>query len=102
MSLIERIKETESQAETIKADAQKEVEAMLIKVKQENERTIQEMYNELDIEIQTLKQETLEKIAMLESNRQEECQLLCSKYETLSKNHLDETVDFIIKKVITS
>lgn len=102
MSIVEKIKETEEQAELLKKSAEREVEEMLVRVNHDNENKVQEMLNELDVEIKKLSQNTLETIRAMEREEQAKSKELCDKCDVLAKAHQDEAVDFILKKVMAS
>lgn len=102
MSLVERIKETEQKAEEIKICAEKEVEEMIAKANQENEELVNQMLAQTNDQIRKQNQETLEIIKNLEKKSQIRCEEICNQSVTSANNHLEETVEFIIKKVIAS
>lgn len=102
MTILEKINETEQKAETIKLEAKQEVSEMLEKVNKENLLKTEEMMNEAKRQVQKMYEENDSIIKELVATSVKESDEINTNNQNLAKIHLNETVDFIMKKVIDS
>ena len=102
MTILEKINETEQKAETIKLEAKQEVSEMLEKVNKDNLLKTEEMMNEAKRQVQKMYEENDSIIKELVATSVKESDEINTNNQKLAKIHLNETVDFIMKKVIDS
>lgn len=102
MTILEKINETEQKAETIKLEAKQEVSEMLEKVNRDNLLKTEEMMNEAKRQVQKMYEENDSIIKELVATSVKESDEINTNNQNLAKIHLNETVDFIMKKVIDS
>lgn len=102
MTILEKINETEQKAETIKLEAKQEVSEMLEKVNKDNLLKTEEMMNEAKRQVQKMYEENDNIIKELVAASVKESDEINTSNQNLAKIHLNETVDFIMKKVIDS
>ena len=102
MTILEKINETEQKAETIKLEAKQEVSEMLEKVNKDNLLKTEEMMNEAKRQVQKMYEENDSIIKELVATSVKESDEINTNNQNLAKIHLNETVDFIMKKVIDS
>lgn len=102
MTILEKINETEQKAETIKLEAKQEVSEMLEKVNKENLLKTEEMMNEAKRQVQKMYEENDSIIEELVATSVKESDEINTNNQNLAKIHLNETIDFIMKKVIDS
>lgn len=102
MTILEKINETEQKAETIKLEAKQEVSEMLEKVNKDNLLKTEEMMNEAKRQVQKMYEENDNIIKELVAASVKESDEINTNNQNLAKIHLNETVDFIMKKVIDS
>lgn len=102
MTILEKINEAEQKAETIKLEAKQEVSEMLEKVNKENLLKTEEMMNEAKRQVQKMYEENDSIIKELVATSVKESDEINTNNQNLAKIHLNETVDFIMKKVIDS
>ena len=102
MTILEKINETEQKAETIKLEAKQEVSEMLEKVNKDNLLKTEEMMNEAKRQVQKMYEENDIIIKELVDASVKESDKININNQNLAKIHLNETVDFIMKKVIDS
>ena len=102
MTILEKINETEQKAETIKLEAKQEVSEMLEKVNKDNLLKTEEMMNDEKKQVQKMYEENDIIIKELVDASVKESDKININNQNLAKIHLNETVDFIMKKVIDS
>ena len=102
MTILEKINETEQKAETIKLEAKQEVSEMLEKVNKDNLLKTEEMMNDAKKQVQKMYEENDSIIKELVATSVKESDEINTNNQNLAKIHLNETVDFIMKKVIDS
>ncbi len=102
MTILEKINETEQKAETIKLEAKQEVSEMLEKVNKDNLLKTEEMMNDAKKQVQKMYEENDIIIKELVDASVKESDKININNQSLAKIHLNETVDFIMKKVIDS
>ena len=102
MTILEKINETEQKAETIKLEAKQEVSEMLEKVNKDNLLKTEEMMNDAKKQVQKMYEENDIIIRELVDASVKESDKININNQNLAKIHLNETVDFIMKKVIDS
>ena len=102
MTILEKINETEQKAETIKLEAKQEVSEMLEKVNKDNLLKTEEMMNDAKKQVQKMYEENDIIIKELVDASVKESDEINTNNQNLAKIHLNETVDFIMKKVIDS
>ncbi|MCI6716791.1 MAG: hypothetical protein SOZ32_06420 [Bacilli bacterium] len=102
MTILEKINETEQKAETIKLEAKQEVSEMLEKVNKDNLLKTEEMMNDAKKQVQKMYEENDIIIKELVDASVKESDKININNQNLAKIHLNETVDFIMKKVIDS
>lgn len=102
MPIIDKINEAEKQAQEIKENARNEVALMLDEVNKNNNNKVKEMTLKNNLEVEKLYNETKTKVLELTKEYEEQVKLVNNSTNKLAESHLDETVDFIIKKVIDS
>lgn len=102
MTILEKINETEQKAETIKLEAKQEVSEMLEKVNKDNLLKTEEMMNEAKRQVQKMYEENDSIIKELVATSVKESDEINTNNQNLAKIHLNETIDFIMKKVIDS
>lgn len=102
MTILEKINETEQKAETIKLEAKQEVSEMLEKVNKDNLLKTEEMMNEAKRQVQKMYEENDIIIKELVDASVKESDKININNQNLAKIHLNETIDFIMKKVIDS
>lgn len=102
MSIIEKIKMTEEKSDKIKEDASLEVSKMLDEVNLKNKELVKNMYEDAKKNIELEYNKTLSQIEKIKESKLDECQRINDSNRKIAKAHLNETVDFILKKVIDS
>ncbi len=102
MPIIDKINEAEKQAQEIKENARNEVALMLDEVNKNNNNKVKEMTLNNNLEVEKLYNETKTKVLELTKEYEEQVKLVNNSTNKLAESHLDETIDFIIKKVIDS
>lgn len=102
MSIIEKIKETEALAASIKSDAEKEVKEKLELSRKKNNIYVETMMNELKISLQKLNNELNSELDKLEKEKYAECEKINQNEEEKAKAKQNEAIEFILKKVIDS
>lgn len=102
MSIVEKIKETELEAEQIKTKATEEVKAMLDETVSMCILKSSKSLEEAKEKIALLNKETLEKINQIEKKKLEDAEKFNQEEAKLAKTHEEEAIDFIYKKVIES
>lgn len=102
MSIIEKIKVTEEKADKIKEEASLEVSKMLDEVNLKNKELVKNMYDAAKKSIELEYKNTLSQIEKIKELKLDECQKINDSNRKIAKAHLNETVDFILKKVIDS
>lgn len=102
MPVLDKIMKAEAQAESIREEAKNEVARMLDENNKDNTIKVQSMLEEAKNEIKRLNDETTNHLKQLEADAKDECVRLNEADSVLAKTHLDETVDFILRKVTDS
>lgn len=102
MPVLDKVKEAENQAETCKVKAKEEVDQMLEAVAKENSEIVQSKMEQAKKQIENLNQDAKMQMLALEKKNADECQSINQQDEKIAQSHLDETIDFILKKVIDS
>lgn len=100
MSIIEKIKETEDKADKIREDATLEVSKMLEKTEIENKEKILQLYENAKQKIKDEKNECLKRIDKLKEEKDTKLKEIENNLTNIYKQHLDETIDYIMKKVM--
>ncbi len=102
MPVLDKIKEAEKLAEDLKEEARKQVSEKLVEVNNKNFETTKQMFDDARLEIKKLNEENNNYLIELTNKSIAECQEINLANENLAKVHLNETVEFILKKVIDS
>lgn len=102
MNIINKIKETEAKAERIKEAATLEVSKMIEETNSSNKQKVFEMLENAKLQIKEENNLTILKIEKIKQSKEDECQEINNINRKIANTHLDETVDFIIRKVIDS
>lgn len=102
MPVLDKIMKAEAQAESLREEAKNEVARMLDENNKDNTIKVQSMLEDAKNEIKRLNDETVNHLKQLEVEAKEECEKLNKEDSVLAKTHLDETVDFILRKVTDS
>lgn len=102
MHVLEKIKEAEIVAENLRVEAKNKVQQLIDETNNTNSETTQKMIDEAKLEISKLNEQNEAYLAKLEKESLEECDHIIKASEELAKAHLNETVEFILKKVIAS
>ena len=102
MPVLDKIKEAEISAENLRVEAKNKVQVLLDDTNRLNNETTQKMIEDAKVEISKMNVENEAYLAKLEQEKFNECEELIKASEELAKTHLNETVDFILRKVIAS
>lgn len=102
MPILDKIKEAERIAEESRVEARKEVSELISETNIKNAEISANMIDEAKIDIKKLNEENDKYISELTTNSIDECKKINDNNERLAKINLDETVEFILKKVIDS
>ena len=102
MPVLDKINQAENQADELRAKAKLEVAEMLEQNNKDNIKKMQSMIDEAKNEIKNLNKQTQNHLRELEVNTKEDCEKQNQADSILAKTHLDETVDFILRKVTDS
>lgn len=100
MSIIEKIKEAEDKADKIREDAALEVSKMLEETEKENKEKILQLYENAKQKIKDEKNECYKKIDKLKEEKDTKLKEIENNLTNIYKQHLDETIDYIMKKVM--
>lgn len=102
MPILDKIKEAETLAEEIRVKAKKEVSLMLEEVERKNNETSSKMLSDAKDDVKHLNEENAKYLDELTEKSIAETKKVNEANEKLAQVHLNETVDFILKKVIDS
>ena len=102
MPILDKIKEAETLAEEIRVKAKKEVSLMLEEVERKNNETSSKMLSDAKDNVKHLNEENAKYLDELTEKSIAETKKVNEANEKLAQVHLNETVDFILKKVIDS
>lgn len=102
MPILDKIKEAESIAEEIRAKAKQDVSIILEEVVKNNTVTTEKMIEDAKNEIKKLNEENSKMLLEMEVNSKLNIEFNANISKQLANTHLDEIVDFILKKVIDS
>ena len=102
MPVLDKIKKAETQADELRVKAKMEVAEMLEQNNQDNMIKVQQMMDDAKNEIKHLNEETQNHLKQLELEAKEDCDKQNQADSILAKTHLDETVEFILRKVTDS
>jgi vacuolar-type H+-ATPase subunit H len=102
MPILDKIKEAEVLAEEIRVNAKKEVSLMLEEAAKENSEATKKMLEEAKDEVKKLNEVNSSYLKELSNQSNAEIEATNAANEKLAKVHLNETVEFILKKVIDS
>lgn len=102
MPILDKIKEAETLAEETRVKAKKEVSLMLEEVERKNNETSSKMLSDAKDDVKHLNEENAKYLDELTEKSIAETKKVNEANEKLAQVHLNETVDFILKKVIDS
>lgn len=102
MPILDKIKEAEVLAEEIRVNAKKEVSLMLEEAVKENSEATKKMLEEAKDEVKKLNEENSSYLKELSNQSNAEIEATNAANQKLAQVHLNETVEFILKKVIDS
>lgn len=102
MPVLDKINKAETQADELRVKAKMEVAEMLEQNNQDNMIKVQQMMDDAKNEIKHLNEETQNHLKQLELEAKEDCDKQNQADSILAKTHLDETVEFILRKVTDS
>ena len=102
MPILDKIKEAEQIAEEIRVKAKKEVSLMLEEAAKSNSETSKNMLDAAKEKIKELNEANDKYLVELTNKSVADINAINDANEKLAQVHLNETVEFILKKVIDS
>lgn len=102
MTIIEKINEAEQKADAIKQKAKQEVSDMLEELNHTNNQKVNAMMNDAKSQVQKMYDDNDRILQNLTDISNQECNQINTYNQQLATLHLNETIDFIMKKVIDS
>lgn len=102
MPVLDKINKAEAKSEELRQNAKAEVSKMLEENSIKNNQMVDQMINDAKAEIKKMNEETQNHLRTLEAQAEEDCRTQNNADAVLAKTHLDETVDFILRKVTDS
>ena len=102
MTILEKINEAETKAEAIKQKARQEVSEMLDELNHTNNQKVKQMMDDAKSQVARMYDDNEKIIKNLTEISNQECNQINTYNQQLAALHLNETIDFIMKKVIDS